>query len=156
MTRDQETIEVRPGSRPVTTPRTPHLQLDQFSPEPVQRELWTRMIILDGITAGRSLISAPSSRALHLAQGRAYGPDEAFLIGTEFAHLHGDGSGSLHLTLPRATVRTVLAAGWCEPHPAVALGFAPPTTVMIFGPRDEYELEVVWRLVAISHEHALG
>ncbi|MET1007173.1 MAG: luciferase family protein [Propionibacteriaceae bacterium] len=156
MTRDQEAIEVRPGSRPVTTPRTPHLQLDQFSPEPIQRELWTRMITLDGITAGHSLISAPSSRALHLAQRRAHGPAEAFLIGTEFAHLHGDGSGSLHLTLPRATGRTALAAGWGEPHPAVALGFAPPTTVMIFSPRDEYELEVVGRLVVISHEHALG
>lgn len=62
------------------------------------------MATLDGTRTGRSGISAPSSRALNLDPALAEGPDEAFLVGTEFAHLHGAHDGSLHATLPPEVV----------------------------------------------------
>jgi hypothetical protein len=105
---------------------------------------------------GRSLVSAPSSRALHLTANTAAGRAEAFMVATEFAHLHGDGSGSLHLALPQTIASRALAAGWGEPHPAVAPGLVHPTVVMLFGPRDERELELIWRLVQVSHAFASG
>ncbi|HUQ55578.1 luciferase family protein [Lentzea sp.] len=130
------------------------MQLDQFAPAGIQAELWRRMAALTGIRTGRSKISMPSSRALHLDQATATGPADAFLVETEFTHLHGDGSGSLHLALPSAVAREVIATGRGERHPAVALGLAHPTLVMLFGPRDADELEVVWRLVQASHAYA--
>jgi hypothetical protein len=41
-------------------------------------------------------------------------------------------------------------------HPAVALGLVHPTVVILFGPRDERELELIWRLVQVSHAFASG
>ena len=41
----------------------------------------------------------------------------------------------------------VLHAGWGEPHPISG-------TMLVCGPRDEVELEVVWRLVCASHHWA--
>jgi len=154
MNQQAETLTPRGGPRPATTPETPHVQLDQFAPADVQAELWRQMAALTGIRTGSSKISLPSSRALHLDQAAATGPADAFLVETEFAHLHGDGSGSLHLALPPAVAREVIATGRGEQHPAVALGLAHPTLVMLFGPRDADELEVVWRLVLTSHAYA--
>jgi Family of unknown function (DUF5519) len=146
----------RPGPRPRTNPTTPHIQRDQWAPRHHVDELWRRMTRLPGVTTGRSGISAPSSRALHLDPPLAKGPREAFMVGTEFAHLHGDGSGSLHLALPREIARHAVEQGWAEPHPVVAMGLGPSTLVMLYGPRDTGELEVVWGLVETSHRFATG
>ena len=52
----------------------------------------------DGL-GGRSMVSVPGARAFVL--GEAAGrPPEAFMVGGEFAHLHPDYDGSLHLILP--------------------------------------------------------
>ena len=69
------------------------------------------------------------------------------MVGREFAHLHPPEDGSLHLTLPAPVADAAYAAGWGEPHPMTG-------TPLIFGPRDEVELEVVWGLLRASYEHA--
>ncbi len=132
------------------------MQLDQFAPELVQAELWRRMTLLPHTITGPSLVSVPSSRALQLEPDHARGPAEAFMVGTEFVHFHGDGSGSLHTTLPLGLAGQVAAVGWGELHPMARLGFAPKTLMMVFGPRDDDELEVVWALVLANHQFAVG
>ena len=64
--------------------------------------------------------------------------------------------GSLHLVLPEDVAREVIAGGWAEFHPLVEQGVLPPTNVMVYGPRDEAELETVWSIVQASHAHAHG
>ena len=88
-----------------------------------------------------------SARGFHVKPHAAKGPAEAFQRGSEFGHLHPEHDGSLHLTLPSALYNEVLRAGWGEPHPISA-------TMMVFGPRDEVELDVVWQLVCASHSWA--
>ena len=112
------------------------------------------MTSLPGVRAGRSGISLPQTRALHLDPRLARGPREAFMAGTEFAHLHGDGSGSLHLALAPARAADAIGKGWAEQHPAVAMGIAPATLVMVYGPRDDSELAVVWQLLEESYAYA--
>lgn len=146
----------RAGGRPQTTPATPHVQLDQPAPAALQAELWRRMVNLEGVRAGHSLISEPSSRALHLDPALALGPREAYLVEREFAHLHGDGSGSLHLTLPEPWRAEAIANGWGEIHPAARAGIAPPTLMMLYGPRTDEDLAVVWQLVEASYHYARG
>ncbi|MFI7129514.1 luciferase family protein [Nonomuraea sp. NPDC050153] len=149
-------IPQRLGPRPRTTPATPHIQLDQPAPQPLQDELWRMMTGLPGVRAGRSGVSDPRSRALHLDPALATGPRMAFMVGTEFAHLHGDGSGSLHLALPPQRAAEATAAGWAEPHPVVALGMGYETWVMVYGPKDDAEFAVVWGLVQESYHFACG
>jgi hypothetical protein len=125
----------------------PHQQLDQNPPPALQEELWRRMEALEGVSAGRSGVSLPDSRAVHLEPGLALGPPEALMVGTEFAHLHGPADGSLHVTLPRERAAEAIERGWAELHPVALAGHFPPTLVMLYGPRDEGELETVWALV---------
>ncbi|MEV8021355.1 luciferase family protein [Streptomyces sp. NPDC086554] len=150
----QHHLSSRSGPKPRTGPAIPHQQLSQIAPAELQEQLWSRMLTLAGATAGRSNISFPETRALHLAPEAAAGPAEAFLIGTEFAHLHGVEDGSLHLALPESEAQEVVAAGWGELHPLAREGRRPPTLLMVFGPRDEHELEIVWELVRRSHRFA--
>jgi hypothetical protein len=53
------------------------------------------------------------------------------------------------MTLPPDLYEEVLAKRWGEPHPVSG-------TMMIWGPRDEDELEVIWSLVRASYEYATG
>lgn len=146
----------RPGRRPRTTPATPHVQLDQHAPPAFNEELWHLMTGLRGVTSGRSGISLPQTRALHLDPALALGPDDAFMVGTEFAHRHGDGSGSLHVALPPDRAAEAVRSGWAEAHPVVTMGRGAETWVMLYGPQDESELAVIWQLVQDSHAFACG
>ena len=146
----------RTGDRPRTRPVTPHQQLSQNAPISLQEQLWQRMAALDDVRVGRSGVSLPDTRALHLEPARAAGPPQAFPVGTEFAHLHGARDGSLHMALPVADVAEAVAKGWAEPHPFVLTGMLPRNYVMVYGPRDEAELETVWALVQRSYAFAAG
>ncbi|MFE9320557.1 luciferase family protein [Nocardia sp. NPDC052278] len=146
----------RSGDRPHTRAVNPHQQLSQLAPPDLQEALWSRMTTLNGVLLGRSGVSLPDTRALHLRPTIAKGPGEAYLVGTEFAHLHGYDDGSLHICLPKDIAAEAIAQGWAELHPMARQRFLPQTLVMVYGPRDLDELEVIWRLVRISHGFARG
>ncbi|MBE8515971.1 phospholipase [Amycolatopsis sp. H6(2020)] len=151
------TIAQRSGERPRTFPRIPHQQLDQNAPTALQETLWARMIGLPHVSPGPSGIALPDTRALHLDPRFARGPEIAFVPtgGTEFAHLHGPGDGSLHLTLPEATAAEAISQSWAEPHPIARRGY-PPVIVMIYGPRNAAECDTVWHFVTLSYDFARG
>lgn len=147
-------LPARVGAAPRTTTPTrdrpfPHQQLDQHAPVEMQELLFQRAARLPGVRVGRSLVSLPESRAFHLDEEMARGPAAAFQRRTEFAHIHTDNDGSLHLTLPPGLYDEVLATGWGEPHPISG-------TMMLFGPRDEDELEVAWQILEASWRWASG
>lgn len=145
----------RSGPPPTTTPTNPHQQLDQTAPPALQERLWQRVHELEQVVLGPSGISVPGTRALHLDDDVAVTPGTT-MIGREFAHLHPRSDGSLHLVLPEGVAPDVVAAGWAELHPIARRGLIPPTTVMVYGPRDDDELEVVWRCVRAAHRHAVA
>jgi len=134
----------------------PHQQLSQNATADLQEQLFMRIATLDGVVVGPSHVSVPGARAFHLDPKRARGPLEAFMVGTEFAHLHPAYDGSLHLVLPEPQAREVIAKGWGEFHPLVEQGVMPPTNVMVYGPRDEAELESVISIVLAAHANASG
>ncbi len=146
----------RKGGKPRTTSTNPHTQLDQNAPRSLFDALAARIFALPDAEERPSLVSVPGARALWLRDGLAAGPREAFMVEREFAHLHPARDGSLHLALPRARADEAIAAGWAELHPIARLGYLPPTVVMVFGPRDEGELEIVYQLVVDSYRNAGG
>ena len=146
----------RPGSPPATTPTNPHTQLDQQPTGREQRELLAATVFaLPGVAERPSAISVPGARALWLLEG-ADGPPEAFMVGSEFAHLHPGADQSLHVMLPPALALEAVEAGWAEQHPAARRGLIPPNAVMVYAPRNDSEREVVEELVRASHAFARG
>ena len=147
-------LPARAGPRPAVSSGIPHRQLDQQPERVALRTLLTERVLGDlpaGVHLAPSGISVPGARALVLDDDVPRGPDEAFLVGREFAHLHPAPDHSLHLTLPETTARDIVAAGWAEPHPLVATGEIPATTVMVYAPRTPEEVEVIRDLVHQSH-----
>lgn len=127
----------------------PHAQASQQAPPALQDALAERALALPGVSEAPSRVSVPGARAFVLDEEAAAGPPEAFQAGREFAHLHPPHDGSLHMTLPAELAAEVYDRGWGEPHPVSG-------TPLIFGPRDEKELEVVWRLLRASYQFAAG
>lgn len=153
----------RPGRRPATTAINPHVQLEQHSPTELQERLLARIASLPGVTVAPSLISLPGARAFLLGEAQGAGPAtgtsrplDGFLLRTEFAHLHPPEDGSLHAALPPWIVGRVTRNGWAELHPVAALYGLPPNIVMIYGPRDADDLDVVSGLAEISWAYASG
>ncbi|MDT7572348.1 MAG: phospholipase/carboxylesterase [Actinomycetota bacterium] len=145
----------RLGAFPATSTNTPQEQLTQQSPPELQEELFDRLAKLDGVGTRDSAISVPGARAFVVR--KPGGPEEAFLVPQvgEFAHLHPAYDGSLHLALPPALAADLLAKQWGVAHPLAGLRVTPGM-VMVFGPRDANELEVVASVVATSHAWATG
>jgi hypothetical protein len=144
----------RSGQPPDTHTSMPHQQLSQNAPAEMQEAMFRRGAGLPGVTIGPSRVSVPGARAFLLDAASAQGPPEAFMIGTEFAHLHPAYDGSLHLALPEEAAAEVERKGWGELHPLARAGVMPPTAMMVFGPRDAAELEVVWTILQASHAFA--
>lgn len=144
----------RRGLRPETTDINPHRQLTQNAPAELQDALWDRMTCLPATETGPSLVSVPGARAIFVCSYCAGGPASAFMKSREFAHIHPVDDGSLHVTLPDKVRDEALNKGWAEPHPLIARGIVPRSVVMLYGPRDPDEVEVVWTLVQESHRFA--
>lgn len=142
-------LPARAGAPPEVVGPAPHAQRSQNAPAHLQEELVRRALGLDGVSESPSLVSVPGARAFVLDEATAGGPADAFQAGREFAHIHPPYDGSLHLSLPIDVAEVVYAAGWGEPHPFSG-------KPLIFGPRDEAELEVVWGLLRRSYEYARG
>lgn len=100
-----------------------------------------------------SRISFPGARGFTVRDGSSNA--QAFLVPEvgEFAHLHPEHDGSLHMALPVELATDVTAQGWGRPHMWAGTRLSPGF-VMVFGPRDEAELEVVFGIVAASYASA--
>ncbi|HEX6403962.1 MAG TPA: phospholipase [Pseudonocardiaceae bacterium] len=150
-------LRERCGEPPEVSVTTPQQQHSQNAPVELQEALFDRIAQLAGVATAPSAISVPGARAFILGCGRARGPREAFIVPDlgEFAHLHPGYDGSLHLALPVSLAHDALAKGWAVAHPLAGLRLAPGM-VMIFGPRDVAELEIVTAIVRASHAYAAG
>jgi phospholipase/carboxylesterase len=119
----------------------------------LQEALHARVAALPGVETAPSRISVPGARAFTLAEPK--GPVHAFLVPAagEFAHLHPEHDGSLHLALPADLAADAVAKGWAQPHMWAGTRLAPGF-VMVYGPRDESELDIVVGIVEASHAYA--
>jgi hypothetical protein len=161
-----ETLELSPdvsfmppprgGPRPQTPPVLPHLQLDQWPPPEIVRTLIESSLGLQYVRSKQSRMAGPQTLALWLPDRYAAGPDDAFIDGHEFCHLHPVPHGSLHLTLANPLRDHAIRLGWAEPHPITRAGILPETLVMVYAPRDLQELAVIQQLVWHSFRFARG
>jgi len=149
------TLPVRQGDRPRTSGPMPHIQLDNLGPPEIQAALMARFYALPDVEERRTLVSDPRARAMWLREVTPIGTPDAFLAGREFGHFH-PWDRSMHVVLPPDVALAAVKAGWAEVHPAAQIVGVPENRVMIYGPRDEDELEVVFRLLVASYRYAGG
>ena len=145
----------RAGDRPRVSWSIPQQQQSQIAPAALQEQLFERINALPGVSGGPSEISVPGARAFVLTDGA--GPAEAYLVpqAREFAHLHPAYDGSLHLALPPQHAADLVAHGWGVPHPWAGTRLTDGF-VMLYGPRDHNELDIVAGIVAASYSRARG
>jgi phospholipase/carboxylesterase len=148
-------LPVRAGDPPDVTAGIPQHQTSQNAPADLQDDLWKRLAALDGVTTGPTGVGVAGTRALFLDRTSATGPDAAYLLPAdgEFAHLHPDPDGSLHLALPDALAYDALVKGWAVAHPLAGVRLSAGT-VLVPGPRDAAEVEIVTGIVAAAHRYA--
>ena len=152
----QRIFPARPGPRPTITDVEPQEQLDQIGPEEIWDELARRARELPGVVERDSAISVEGARAYWLDEELVNGPDDSLIIEREFAHIHPRPDSSWHLQLPYELAVLVVGAGWGEVHTVVWLGDAPANSMMLYSPRNEQEMEVIWSLVEESYRYATG
>jgi phospholipase/carboxylesterase len=146
----------RAGDRPDVSWTIPQEQRSDNSPHDLQEQLFARIAALPGVSTVPSAISVPGARGFVAASGDTSHSD-AFLVPSagEFAHLHPAYDGSLHLALPPELAADAVAKGWAVAHPLAGIRLARGM-VMVYGPRDETELEIVATIVEASHAFATG
>ena len=145
----------RRGARPAVSTEGPQTQLNERSSAALWGRLVARTFALDGVVEGHSQVSPPSSRAVFLAERTEERMPETSLAPgqrLEPVHLHGVNDTSLHLCLPTERSDELTRLGWGEPHQYGDFG----TELLVYGPRDEYELDVVVSLIEESLRFARG
>jgi phospholipase/carboxylesterase len=148
------TLPARSGARPDVSWSIPQEQRSDNSPRQIQEQLLSRITALPGVTTGQSAISVPGARGFMVERGPG-APMDAFLVpqAGEFAHLHRGYDGSLHLALPPAPARDAITKGWAVAHPLAGIRL-PRGTVMIYGPRNTAELDIVTGIIQTSYAYA--
>ncbi|MEV8615020.1 phospholipase [Amycolatopsis sp. NPDC051373] len=151
-----EELPPRTGKRSDVSVTIPQQQLTDNASAELQEKLFARINALPGVHSTQSAISVPGARGFMLADGQA-GPADAFLVpqAGEFAHLHPRSDGSLHVALPVSLAAEAIERGWAVAHPLAGIRLTPGM-VLVYGPRDETELDVVTAIVSTSHAWATG
>jgi hypothetical protein len=151
----ESALPQRSGPRPRTTSWAPHIQQDQNAPPEMQAALARRVFALADIEERPGTVAHPAERAIWLGDDVPVASSDAFLGNREIGHFH-PWDGSLHIVLSFELAEEAVAAGWAEVHPVALAGHAPKNRVMLYGPRDEDEVEVLFGLIAAAVRRAGG
>lgn len=151
-------IPSRNGSAPDTADGIPHQQYSQNAPVTMQKALNHAVSSLPGIVFVSTPYSLAGSIGWRLEESYAGGLEGAFIRDSlEFGHQHTPSDGSLHMLLPNLVAHSALEKGWGVMHPWTDTLSGPQTEyVMIFGPRNEEELQTIWIISQISYYYARG
>ena len=142
-------MQDRVGPPPEISSDGPHRQVADLSPPAMWGQLIARAIALPGVHEGLSQVSAASSRALFLDVVQTVRPETSLAPPDrelEPVHIHGVRDTSIHLCLPSDRVDDVISAGWGEEHPYSDWH----SEIMVYGPRNDNEVEIVLALIEES------
>ena len=145
----------RTGGRPQTTGPMPNIQLDHLGSPELHEALKARLFGLPDVEERQTIVSDPRARAMWLCEGVPPGDPDAFLAGREFGHFH-PWDRSMHVILPMGVAAAAVQVGWAEVHPGVPLFGLPENRLMVYGPRDDEELEAVYGLLLEAYRYAGG
>ncbi|MGL1890698.1 MAG: DUF5519 family protein [Spirochaetaceae bacterium] len=151
-------ISERKGEAPEFATGIPHQQYSQNAPVVLQEQLRVAISKLPGVVLEPTPYSLAGSIGWRLKKTFAGDLSGAFIRDSlEFAHQHIPSDGSLHMILPNNIAKSVIEKGWGIMHPWTdSISGENSEYLMIFGPRDEEELKVIWIISQISYLYARG
>lgn len=145
----------RRGIRPETTPWAPHIQTSQTAPQVFTEALASRVFSLPEVEERPGRVADRASARFGFGTASQPGQRIRFLGLREIGHFH-PWDDSLPIALPPDLVEPAVQAGWAEVHPVARAGMAPGNMVMLFGPRDDSEADVLFGLIAAAVRRASG
>lgn len=148
-------LPARQGPEPRVDRLYPCLQCEDGAPVAVRERLLSRAGTLEGVHVQPTGFSIPGE-ALVLDEALAKGKPEAFVREREFAIVREE--GSVHLTLDPGWGQKVLNKGWAVIHPLAIYmaGAISPQSLILYAPRNERELETIWKIIQAAHSFACG
>ncbi|KAG6014795.1 hypothetical protein E4U43_006122 [Claviceps pusilla] len=145
----QSDLPYRPGPRPLVAGIAPQRQLDQHGSRHSYLALRRTMIKL----AATKPLSFGTERSCVEKHGLALFARHALRTNCqgEIVHVH-DSDHSMHMCLHPEDIKVVLQKGWGQRHPLARKGwwFQMPVSadfVMIYAPRNQHELQIVYRII---------
>ncbi|NYG59639.1 phospholipase/carboxylesterase [Nocardioides daedukensis] len=143
------------GGRPLVTWSVPQQQYTDQAMLPFQEKLFEKVSALDGVKLGDSDFAVPGARALLIENGSTDTARYLDAASGEFAHLHPWYDGSLHVVLPADKASDAITKGWAQPHMWAGTRFTEGF-VLVYGPRNDAEVEIVAGIVDAGREYAAG
>lgn len=150
-------LEIRKGQRPNTIGPMPHMQTNQQSSREIYNKLSHSLFSIMDIIEKPSRMSLPGAKGLFVQNKENIKSHIIKQSNGELGHIHPDPElGSLHLFVDLNLAKKIVEKEWGEYHPLNEKGVMPPNLVMIYSPRDEFEINIIESFVKNSYNFALG
>jgi hypothetical protein len=145
----------RRGRRPITIRGPIHVQCGEHGDERRLRAIVEQVTAWPHVEAGPLPIGSANFLSLQLAEDSPVQDSSVFISGREFGRVLL-GSPTIYLTLPLQLAHWAIVRGWAEPHFFSSFGVMPPGVMVVYTPRDEYEVAVCRSLVWVSYDFSLN
>ena len=142
-------LPLRRTTIPQTTSGVPHVQLGVAPVPEISNELLRRVKAHPNLEVRPTIVSLPGALGFWISEGVPLERSDVIVRGREFAHLHPD--GSLHASLPPDLARSAIRKGWAIAHPWANQRPGWEGFVMIYTPKDDGELDVVYDLILAGY-----
>jgi hypothetical protein len=144
----------RRGKRPITIGRPIHVQCSDHGDDRALRDLVEEVITWPDIQAGPLPIGSADLISLQVGEDVATGDPPVFITRREFGRVLF-AAPTIYLTLPLVCAHWAIVRGWAEPHLSSGSGLVPPGVMVVYTPRDEYEVAVCRSLFWVSYNFSL-
>ena len=145
----------RPGRRPITIRGPIHVQCGDHGDDRRLRGIVEQVMAWPHVEAGPLPIGSANFVSLRLPENFPVHDSSVFIIEREFGRVLL-GSPTIYLALPLQWAHWAIVRGWAEPHFLSSFGVMPPGVMVVYTPRDEYEVAVCRSLVRVSYDFALN
>jgi len=145
----------RRGKRPITIGRPLHVQCADHGDDGALHDLVDDVMALSDIEAGPLPIGSADLISLQVAEDVATGDSSVFITGREFGRVLF-AAPTIYLTLPLVCAHWAIVRGWAEPHLSSGFGLVPRGVMVVYTPRDEYEVAVCRSLFCVSYNFCLN
>jgi hypothetical protein len=144
----------RRGKRPMTIGRPVHIQCGDHGDYRALLDLVDEVSTWPDIEAGSLPIGDADLISLKVDEDVATEEPSVFITGREFGRVLLP-TPTIYLTLPLVCAHWAIVRGWAEPHLSSGFGLVPAGVMVVYTPRDEYEVAVCRSLFWVSYNFSL-
>lgn len=146
-------LPVRKGSRPQTIRGPFHVQCSGYGNSTYVDQLLDEVLTWPHIEPTPTLVSRPDTIRIRVIDTAVTNEPSAFLAAREFGRVLLE-VPTIYLALPLVCAHWAIVRGWAEPHYLAPFGLMPAGAVVLYAPRDEWELTVCHFLFSESYHCA--